>query len=100
MICAAQNAEVVTSSRRCQEALAFRSHPCFSPFLFYDVRNGRETRVRGSTSLQNAAEATFVTALAVHLFMVMAKHKSSAGATPHVPSVGVIAPYAQQVRVI
>lgn len=77
-------------------------HPIFQPFMFFDLTTGEQTRRGGGGSLSNPMEAM----LAVNVYMTLKRSFGGAGekgsGDEHgiAGRVGVISPYAKQIKVL
>lgn len=77
-------------------------HPIFQPFMFFDLTTGRQTRKGGGGSLSNVPEAR----LAVNVYLTLKRAfggvgpKGSGDEHGVAGRVGVISPYAQQIKVL
>ncbi|CAN0492944.1 unnamed protein product, partial [Ectocarpus sp. 12 AP-2014] len=80
----------------------YAQHPIFQPFMFFDLTTGEQTRRGGGGSLSNPMEAM----LAVNVYVTLKQSFGGAGergsGDEHgiAGRVGVISPYAKQIKVL
>ncbi|KAG6711208.1 hypothetical protein I3842_05G042000 [Carya illinoinensis] len=80
------NIEVLTSR-------AWHEYHCFGPFCFFDLHEGKESKLSGSESWVNVDEAEFVLLMYHKLVSMYPELKSSA-------QFAIISPYSQQVKLL
>ncbi|XP_035540591.1 probable helicase MAGATAMA 3 isoform X4 [Juglans regia] len=80
------NIEVLTSR-------AWHEYHCFGPFCFFDLHEGKESKLSGSESWVNVDEAEFVLLMYHKLVSMYPELKSSS-------QFAIISPYSQQVKLL